>query len=44
MGNRAELTEAIRDSMALCRKVAAGLAASPTGYRPPEDTEEVSGE
>lgn len=39
-GDRAELTELIRESMALCKRVAAGLAASPTGYQPPEDTEE----
>lgn len=38
MNNREELTELIRDSMALCARVAAGLA-SGTGYQPPEETE-----
>lgn len=33
------LAELIADSAALRRKVAAGLAASTTGYQPPEDGE-----
>jgi hypothetical protein len=36
---REELTELIRESMALCKRVAAGLAAGP-GYQPPEPEEE----
>lgn len=31
-----ELTVLVRESMALCGRVAAGLAAGP-GYQPPED-------
>lgn len=37
------LAELIRDSMALVKRVKAGLAASPDGYQPPEETEEVDG-
>lgn len=34
-----ELCKEIRAAMALCSRVAAGLAASPTGYQPPEPEE-----
>lgn len=46
MGRLAGLTlaELIADSAALRNRVAAGLAASPTGYQPPEDTEEETGQ
>ncbi len=36
------LAELIADSMALCKRVRAGLAASPNGYQPPEPEEEAS--
>lgn len=38
------LAELIADSMALCKRAAAGLAASPNGYQPPEDTEGKAGQ
>lgn len=41
MGDRAELAELIRDSMALVKRVKAGLAASPAGYQPPWPEEEA---
>lgn len=42
-GNREELCAEIKAAMALCKRVAAGLA-SGTGYQPPEDGEGESGE
>ena len=41
MTPREDLTELIADSMALRERVRSGLAASPNGYRPPEDTGET---
>lgn len=46
MGRLEEMTlaELIADSMALVKRVKVGLAASPNGYQPPEDTEGKAGQ